>query len=226
FSSPRIHCQVIAVTTGNKTLTGDNQKEPVPKFNIIDWEPPVWVKTKFPYFHSGYDYDDKPVIVLQWGKWNTLPIVSKGGEDLQILNNYCDQFFARIQNGTYGKNHSNPKSNLEKTVDQTVLIIDLDGLNGDQLSSRSNVLYQIQFNGKMNKVRDYIAYGFQINVNPFGLFLLNAAKQSTSSLIDIMEIHGTNSAKWKPALLRKIPFNQLPPQYGGRKYLPKMPKLR
>ena len=41
------------------------------------------------------------------------------------------------------------------------------------------------------------------------------ARPFLGNVLDKLEIHGTRSEKWKPALFCKIPQDQLPPKYGG-----------
>ena len=44
---------------------------------------------------------------------------------------------------------------------------------------------------------------------------INIARPFLGSLLEKYEMYGTRSDKWKQALLRKIPYDQLPARYGG-----------
>lgn len=52
-------------------------------------------------------------------------------------------------------------------------------------------------------------------VNYAGETFINLSRPFMGTIFDKMEIYGTRSDKWKSALLRKIPQEQLPPKYGG-----------
>lgn len=45
---------------------------------------------------------------------------------------------------------------------------------------------------------------------------MNLAKPFVGQLLEKFEFYRTRSEKWKPALLRKISQDQLPPKYGGK----------
>ena len=52
-------------------------------------------------------------------------------------------------------------------------------------------------------------------VNFAGETLHNLARPFMGTLLENFEIYGSQSNKWKPRLLRKIPVSQLPAKYGG-----------
>ncbi|CAG7826533.1 unnamed protein product [Allacma fusca] len=181
--------------------------------DILQWEAPKSIKTAFPYYHSGYDYDDRPVLVSEIGKWRTRPVVEKGGEDYENLIKYNDQFVERVMSGFFLKNKTSTSS---EAVDKSIVfIMDYDGFQPSEYQSVANVKYQFGLNVKLGAVYENMAYGFILNANPFAHHSISISKSYLARLLEKSEILGTNSRRWIPKLLRKIPQNQLHPAYGS-----------
>ena len=58
---------------------------------------------------------------------------------------------------------------------------------------------------------------FSVKANFAAESWLNLARPLLGTFLDGFEVCGTQSEKWKPVLLRKIPASQLPAKYGGSK---------
>ncbi|CAG7830731.1 unnamed protein product, partial [Allacma fusca] len=67
----------------------------------LNWEAPKDIKNRFIYYKSGYDYDDLPVIVLEFGNWDFQGAVENGGRDFENAVLFLDQALARILRGFF-----------------------------------------------------------------------------------------------------------------------------
>ncbi|CAG7728224.1 unnamed protein product, partial [Allacma fusca] len=98
-----------------------------------------------------------------------------------------------------------------------VAIIDFGGLNLQQFFTEAATKLAITNMNDLQRLHSHLSYGFIINANPLAHQLLNVAKPLMANLLERFDIHGTNSKKWMPALLKKIPRSQLPTALGGFK---------
>ena len=46
--------------------------------------------------------------------------------------------------------------------------------------------------------------------------LLRLGRGVFGRIFEVIDVYGTNKARWLPVLLRLFPRDQLPPQYGGK----------
>ncbi|CAG7723207.1 unnamed protein product [Allacma fusca] len=99
-----------------KNLTEDVGNE------LLSWSSPQNFTSLFPYYVSGCDYEDRPVIVIPCGKWDTVPIAVEGGENLYNLERRNYQIMERLKVGFF---HTNCSADGTK---ESVLIYDYDGL--------------------------------------------------------------------------------------------------
>ncbi|CAG7817230.1 unnamed protein product, partial [Allacma fusca] len=110
------------------------------KNDLLNWQPPENFKTKFPYYHSGYDYESRPVIVFEWGKWNTRMIAERGGQEFEDLKKFQDLTVERIKTAYYYKfNNDSDKGTPDNDI---VFIADLEGYDLTQFVSLK------RFNGR------------------------------------------------------------------------------
>ncbi|CAG7720871.1 unnamed protein product [Allacma fusca] len=168
------------------------------------------VERKFVYQIFGYDYDNVPVTVWNWGRWD-FPWLVKHPEELATLQKNVDDsieemlqrvFFPRFRNSS-------------ETTDSYVTIIDFDGLSIHQFFSEDVIKLVLQLFSKLQRVAGGLSYGFILNANHITEQVINMAMPFAGNFLERMEVFGTKSEKWIPKLLKTIPRNQLPPTYGG-----------
>ncbi|CAG7833524.1 unnamed protein product [Allacma fusca] len=115
----------------------ENELYPSSLFNVKDvtindltpdldtWESPQWMQVNYPYYLAGYDYDDRPVWVVEMGKYQMRKLVERGPEALKNFTKYCVQAAKIII-----KSHKdrNPDGN------RASFILDFDGLRFEQFA--------------------------------------------------------------------------------------------
>ncbi|CAG7721207.1 unnamed protein product, partial [Allacma fusca] len=131
--------------------------------DLLEWTPPEKIKQEYPTYLSGYDYENRPVIVILTGKWDTRRVVEEDGQDLKDLLRINDQFIERVKNGYYRRRVN--ESDRGSTDDEIVLIIDYDGFDFRQFQSQKNTKHAMKFFENLESCYDKIAYGFIVNAN-------------------------------------------------------------
>ncbi|CAG7786633.1 unnamed protein product, partial [Allacma fusca] len=181
--------------------------------DLLEWKPPEKFKQQYPSYLSGYDYDNRAVIVILTGKWDTQKIAEEEGQDLKDFLRRNHQFIERIKNGYYRRrvNESERGSN----DDEIVIIMDYDGFDFRQVQSQKNTMLAMKFLEQLESCYDKFAYGFIVNANSLVDQMLSLGKPLMGQFIERMEIHGTNPRKFIPQILKKIPRSQLNATYGG-----------
>ncbi|CAG7716534.1 unnamed protein product [Allacma fusca] len=179
----------------------------------VNWEAPTDIKNRFMYYKSGYDYDDIPVIVMEYGNWDFQGAAEKGGKDLEIADLFIDQLNARLLGGFFHE-----KSNMTDSIPvdkEIVAIVDFDGWNLSQFNSPPTLKWMLDRLSKMGIIYKTISYGFIVNANPLVYQMINTVKPFISNFLEKVDIYGTNVNHWKTHLLKKIPPSELHPRYGG-----------
>ncbi|CAG7639351.1 unnamed protein product [Allacma fusca] len=180
-------------------------------WDLDTWKPPQEISEKFPYYLSGFDADNRPIWVLEFGKWDIPTILARGSKWEKALDKHVDQWLWKMYDSI------GMRSDPEDPVKEAVVIIDMDGYNLKQINSAKSVAFIIR------KMRDItltlrFAYGaYAINTNFFGQTLLNILRPIMGKDFEKLEVYGTNPARYRPILLRHIPRDQLAEWYGGVK---------
>ncbi|CAG7727155.1 unnamed protein product [Allacma fusca] len=182
----------------------------IPQDNeILKWEPSKEMKTKYPYYLSGYDYEGAPVWIIEFGKWDLKSAAEAGGEITENFDKYVHQYFATLVNST-GDISANQGF---------FAILDLEGYDITQAKSVPGIqkfLWMAQT--FVDAVKgDKTKGGILINVNNFFGNVWKVAGPIIGKYFKTITVFGTNSEAWRPLLLQKIPQDQLPERYGGSK---------
>ncbi|CAG7639330.1 unnamed protein product [Allacma fusca] len=178
-------------------------------WDLDTWQAPEEIQQDFPYFVSGFDEENRPILVLEFGKWDIRKIVDRGIEWERILDKYIDQIIWNLYNST------GLRSTPENRVNEVEAIIDMDGYGFKQLSSLKAVSFTLR---KMRLVTIAMRFAnsvFMINTNFIAESLLNLLKPIMGKEFEKIQIFGTNPKHWMPRMLKVIPRDQLPPKYGG-----------
>ncbi|CAG7723607.1 unnamed protein product, partial [Allacma fusca] len=120
-------------TTAHQNFTLEDTIQHVKE--VESWKAPKELQRKFPYYLSGYDYEDQPVWIAEVGKYNVRAQIEKGPEAARNLTQYLFQAVFRIVKSMQVKD----------TVDQEIrtafFIGDCDGLDLNQSTHVPTVTY-------------------------------------------------------------------------------------
>jgi hypothetical protein len=187
----------------------------VPDIKLLEWTLPEKLQPLFAYYKSGYDYEGRPVLVMEIARWNTREIAEKGGEDLENFEKGVDQLVERILTGYFREKRNESEIGVDE--DELVAIIDFIGIENAELTSYADFKMSLRNWVKLEKCYKNYAYGFIVNANPIVHQLIEMAKPLMGNFLARTEVYGTIPSRWIPKILRKIPPTELPPAYGGTK---------
>ncbi|CAG7838235.1 unnamed protein product [Allacma fusca] len=177
---------------------------------IDSWEVPEALQEKFPYYHAGYDYDDRPIWVTEAGKYRLRHITEGGIEKVSLLEKYILKAALRIMKSMQ------EKDTKEREIRECVFVIDLDGLDIQQFMHVPTIsLGQRLTNDYREILADVIGTVLVINANYVGEVGINMIRPLLGHMLEKIEIYGTNRNKWVPVLRRILPLNTIPKWYGG-----------
>ncbi|CAG7726131.1 unnamed protein product [Allacma fusca] len=146
-------------TLGESVQLESGKKDFADRSWILDWEPPEDIKNKFLYYVSGFDYDNKPVLIMEWGKWDFQGVAEKGGMEFDNATIILDQLIDRIQAGYFAKNDTD----VFPPEKEIVVIVDFGGLKLRQIRSPPTFKLMLDRMAKMGTTYKCIAYGFIVN---------------------------------------------------------------
>ncbi|CAG7732788.1 unnamed protein product [Allacma fusca] len=100
------NCIIISIFVLNSCqfVLANNELRPSKELNNShsgEWAPSEKFKKDFPCYLSGYDYYNRPVLVVPAGKWDTRRIAKEGGQDLEDFLRRNDLFIQRVNKGYY-----------------------------------------------------------------------------------------------------------------------------
>ncbi|CAG7817726.1 unnamed protein product [Allacma fusca] len=176
-----------------------------------DWTPTKELQAKFPYYLSGYDYDDQPVWVMEVGKYNYREQIEKGPEGAHNLTLYLYQAIHRVIGSML------TKDTPENEIRGIFLIGDCEGLDLFQIAHLPTLSFVLNL---MRTYSDFVGIllgrAVFINMNFATTALFNSFRPILGGVFSRMELYGTNKAKWKGALHKFLPEDAIPKWYGGR----------
>ncbi|CAG7784976.1 unnamed protein product [Allacma fusca] len=176
---------------------------------LLKWEPPAELTERFPYYLSGVDNEGAQVWVVDFGKWDNRDIVDAGGQRFQDFKKYVQQMYTRAA-------YKNLKADPSK---YSVVIMDWDGFTKEKASHIPGTLASIDMLRSFEKFARQGGFkrGFIVNANFLFETVWRLGKPVLGRLNELVEVFGTNPAKWTPNLLKLIPRDQLPEKFGGAK---------
>jgi len=175
--------------------------------DLETWEAPDDIKRRYPYYQAGFDNENRPVWVNEFGKWDIKRLVESG--ETAVFDKYTDQFLYRVQKSI------SIRSTPDDPVTSWVYIFDMEEYPLSQLNSLRTVSYIVTLARKVELAARNMEYGFILNLNFLGEQLIRVLRPVLGTTLDRAEIAGTNKAKWMPLLLKSISKDQLPEWYGG-----------
>ncbi|CAG7837472.1 unnamed protein product [Allacma fusca] len=178
--------------------------------NLENWVAPEKIRRGFPYYLSGYDDDDRPIWVLEMGRYNVRQAVEEGGETLQALEMWMQQCAYRVMKSAIGRGTPGDENRI------LMFLIDADGLELSQLTHLPTLGFFLRQAFVYSKlIQDYLGATIIVNANYVAQWLINLSRPVFGHAMERVEVYGTNKATWIPQLRRKFPPDAIPPWYGG-----------
>ncbi|CAG7819718.1 unnamed protein product [Allacma fusca] len=172
---------------------------------VVNWEAPRELQEKFPYYQSGYDYEDQPVWIAEVGKYNVREQVEKGPEAAQNLSRYLFQGVFRLFESMI------VKDSPTKEIRNVFVIGDWEGLDITQSTHLPTVRFAMHL---LRTYREFLAlgigYAIGLNVNYVTTLMFESIRPILGGLFEKIELYGTNPAKWKIALQKFLPLSAIP----------------
>ncbi|CAG7834555.1 unnamed protein product [Allacma fusca] len=183
---------------------------------VRTWKSPDHLRKNYPYYLSGYDEEEKPIWVLELGKWDVQRIALNGNKTIPDFSNYVDKAIFNILQ-SLDLNSTEPTA-----VTKIEGIIDMDGFAYSQLASIPTVDLMVKtVSHLVPTMYKYVNHAYIINTNFYGMKILELLRPILGPIMERVEIYGTDRSKWLPKMLKTLPRNQLPEWYGGeRNYVP------
>ncbi|CAG7826571.1 unnamed protein product [Allacma fusca] len=178
---------------------------------IPEWEPPKELSEALPCYLSGFDFENRPIWVVEFGKWDLRSFLEKGEKWEKLVDRYVDKWLWRLYDSTY------IKATKELPVKDGALIVDFEGFNYRQYSSPAALGFFLK---KMRTVAHALPLthdAFLINVNFVARNVVELLKPIIGRDFYRLQIFGTNPRTYRPAILKVFPKDQIPEWYGGDK---------
>ncbi|CAG7698269.1 unnamed protein product [Allacma fusca] len=206
---------LLSLTTG---LLAQLSEEEIPQslryilhLDLEKWEEPEELTKNLVYYLSGFDFENRPVWVVEFGKWDLRSILERGEIWDKLFDKYVDKFLWRLWK-------SLPiKATPEKPVKECVVIFDMEGYDLQQMNSPAALGFIIKKLRTVTAAIPITSGAYIINANFLAKNLLNLLRPVLGKEFSRVEIYGANSKSYRRVLLRNIPQNQLPESYGGSK---------
>ncbi|CAG7818942.1 unnamed protein product [Allacma fusca] len=93
------------------------------------WTPPEDIAKSYPYYLSGFDDQNRPIWVLEFGKWDIRSGLLKDEEHEKALDKHIDQATWHFFNST------GLRASPEAPNKEFIVLIDAEGYNLAQLNS-------------------------------------------------------------------------------------------
>jgi hypothetical protein len=185
-------------------------------FSIANWHAPPEIATKFPFYLSGYDNEDRPIGIIELGKWDARAWFKKGKEAWADLNRHAEKMLYILKSGIHARNTTDDNGDVVPVTDELGLIIDFDGLNVAQVTTPQVLQFMTKYLGQLESLQHRISYAYFINVNAVASVIVRVLRPVLGSVFERIEVFGTQKKQWMPVLRRNLPEDQIPEKYGGK----------
>ncbi|CAG7713939.1 unnamed protein product, partial [Allacma fusca] len=168
------------------------------------WTPPEDIAKNYPYYLSGFDDQNRPIWVLEFGKWDIRSGLLKDEEHEKALDKHIDQATWNFFNST------GLRASAEAPIKEFIVLIDADGYNLQQLNSVKTVSFVARKLALITIATRFASSVYVVNVNFLAERLLSILKPLLGKEFEKFLIFGTNTNKYIPRLLRDLPKDQIP----------------
>ncbi|XP_071574042.1 SEC14-like protein 2 isoform X1 [Temnothorax nylanderi] len=178
--------------------------------NLSNWEIPEVAKTYLPYGLSGFDKDGAPVIIVPFAgldMYGILHIITQK-DFVKVMIKLLDVYLnlAREQAKKHGQ-----------IANQVTVIFDMEGFCLKQYLWKPAGELIITFIQMYEaNYPEILKMAFLINAPKVFAFAFSIVKKFMDDYtLSKIQIYKSDPEKWKPAILKLIPEDQLPAHYGG-----------
>ncbi|XP_012277887.1 SEC14-like protein 2 [Orussus abietinus] len=177
---------------------------------LEEWDPPELLKKHLPHGLCGFDKDGAPVVIVPFAGLDLYGILHALGrrDMIKITIQHLEQYLKLCQ--AQSKKHG-------PVASQVTVIFDMEGFNLRQYMWRPAgevVIALIQMYEA--NYPEILKTCFIINApKVFALAFSVAKKFMNEYTISKIQIFKSDPAKWKSAILRLVPQDQLPAHFGG-----------
>jgi hypothetical protein len=201
----------------NKGLKGKlDASKSQDKVSLDDWQTPEEVAKLFPYYLTGYDEEDRPIGVIDLGKWDVKAWAKRGPQAWSDLERHTEKMLHILKSGVHARNTTDEDGVTKHITDDLGLIVDFDGFSVAQGTNPKVMAFLHKFLGKLQLIQHNLSYAYFINVNAVASALVRSLRPSLGSAFERIEVFGTRSADWMRVLRRNLPVDALPEKYGGK----------
>ncbi|CAG7722748.1 unnamed protein product [Allacma fusca] len=179
-------------------------------WDLDTWKPPEEIRKNFPYYLSGFDEENRPIWVMEFGKWDIRSMLEKGPEWEKALDKHVDQLLWNFYNS------SGIRSTHDFPVKEIETLVDAEGYQMRQLTHAPTVAFTIRKLRLIVIAMTFAHKVYFVNTSYIGERFLNIMRPVLGKEFEKFDIYGTNPKQWIPKLLKIIPRDQLPPWYGGK----------
>lgn len=178
--------------------------------DLANYVAPLEIQKKFSYYLAGYDENNLPILVAEFGKMDLRGTIEQGVEAQAELFKYAKQVSYRITQ--MWKKYSTP----EQPIDEFVCLIDFEGFQYRQLASLPTFTFLLKLAQTFSKMTaKHMAAGYVINADYLTHQLIRAIKPVFGRVISKVEVFGTRKSSWLPVVKRALGSHNLPEWYGG-----------
>ncbi|CAG7828908.1 unnamed protein product [Allacma fusca] len=180
--------------------------------NLLSWQAPAQFQSDFAYDMNGVDKDGAPVFIVPFGKWDIKAAVASGQKDVYL------RYFIQLCERAYDVMRKISKDRpADDPVTQVTLVWDLDGFSLRQLTARGTVDAILECVKRLEaNYPEMMKISFNVNApRIFALLFALVKPLLTERTLAKIQLFGPTPTKWKSALLKIIPADQLLPAYGG-----------
>ncbi|KAG5322252.1 S14L2 protein, partial [Pseudoatta argentina] len=178
--------------------------------NLDKWEIPEIIKPYLPYGLSGFDKDGAPVIIIPFvgmDMYGALHIITQK-DFVKLMIKLIDSYLnlAKEQSKKHGQ-----------LANQIIIIFDMEGFNIKQYLWKPAGELIITFIQMYEaNYPEILKMCFLINAPRVFAFAFSLIKKFMDDYtLSKIQIYKAEPSKWKAALLKLIPKDQLPAYYGG-----------
>lgn len=171
---------------------------------------PKEVQRMTPYANLGVDKDGYPILLLPLGRHDGRTLLESHGADTcfryNIIN--CEKVMEMLRKVSKEQG---------RTVTQIVEIIDLEGYNYRQLTSRLCREFMIKMQTSLDaNYPELLRYALVINAPKIFHIIFNVLKPFIpKQTLEKVDIYGPEPEKWKKVIAERFPLELVPQRWGG-----------
>ncbi|CAG7723927.1 unnamed protein product, partial [Allacma fusca] len=132
-------------------------------------------RKEFRYYVSGFDYDNQPVVIMDWGKWDLEWLIKQPGLKNLFKKNY-ENYIDELASGDFTQKIRKYLTNGQNSIDEVVIIKNYDAFDLRHVYSSESLQLCMDLLKQLHKCYPRIEYGMVVNTNAFAYQLLDMAK--------------------------------------------------